>query len=87
MKVIKCKKCGSIGTIIIDLFHSGYLTANDDGTTDLQESEDTPEQDNKARCYNCDAEYTDGEYQSLVTDISFREAVKEHLIIDLSPKN
>lgn len=70
MKKIQCKKCKELQTVAVDLFHSGYIVANEDGTTSIIESEYTPEADTIARCYNCDAEYTASEWESLVVEIS-----------------
>lgn len=68
MKKIQCKKCKDYQTIVVDLFHSGYVVANEDGTTSIIESEDTPEADTIARCYNCDAKYTANEWHKLVVN-------------------
>jgi len=66
---IKCAECGEIGTVVVDLFHSGYLIATGKDTTDVRESEDTPEADVVARCYNCGTEYLPDEYHTLIVKV------------------
>ena len=65
---IVCPKCKEVGTITVELFHSGYLIAVSEGKTDVQESEDTPEAGLMATCYNCGAEYEPSEYHTLIND-------------------
>ena len=75
--MIKCKECGSCGTIAIDLFHSGYLVARDNGDVDIVENEDKPEANNIAMCYACGKEYTASEWAGLVVPFSERKETDE----------
>ena len=69
MKAIKCSNCGELGTIVVDLFTSGYLVALGDGTTDIRESESGLGADDHAECYACGKQYSPSEYEDLVVEV------------------